>query len=155
MTTMHAHAHTHTRAHTHILTHISHLINFLCWIFWWVLSWRQNLSYFYLRWKKKIRMTHKLIIVENNLVLNVIALYWNWFACNSQIISVYSYFLSSLIHPDSSNTALSTRLVSVQEDAGKSPARNRWTAKMKTLCSVPVMSVFSFLKYWEEQTQNG
>ncbi|XP_044624223.1 1-phosphatidylinositol 3-phosphate 5-kinase isoform X8 [Equus asinus] len=31
----------------------------------------------------------------------------------------------SLIHPDSSNTALSTRLVSVQEDAGKSPARNR------------------------------
>ncbi|XP_054196966.1 1-phosphatidylinositol 3-phosphate 5-kinase isoform X23 [Homo sapiens] len=31
----------------------------------------------------------------------------------------------SLIHPDSSNTPLSTRLVSVQEDAGKSPARNR------------------------------
>ncbi|XP_012929973.1 1-phosphatidylinositol 3-phosphate 5-kinase isoform X8 [Heterocephalus glaber] len=31
----------------------------------------------------------------------------------------------SLIHPDSSNTSLSTRLVSVQEDAGKSPARNR------------------------------
>ncbi|KAM7339442.1 hypothetical protein ACRRTK_000057 [Alexandromys fortis] len=31
----------------------------------------------------------------------------------------------SLIHPDSSNSALSTRLVSVQEDAGKSPARNR------------------------------
>ncbi|XP_069926387.1 1-phosphatidylinositol 3-phosphate 5-kinase isoform X10 [Oryctolagus cuniculus] len=31
----------------------------------------------------------------------------------------------SLIHPDSSNTALSTRLVSVQEDTGKSPARNR------------------------------
>ncbi|ELW72694.1 1-phosphatidylinositol-3-phosphate 5-kinase [Tupaia chinensis] len=31
----------------------------------------------------------------------------------------------SLIHPDSSNTALPTRLVSVQEDAGKSPARNR------------------------------
>lgn len=31
----------------------------------------------------------------------------------------------SLIHPDSSNTALSSRLVSVQEDAGKSPARNR------------------------------
>ncbi|XP_062954579.1 1-phosphatidylinositol 3-phosphate 5-kinase isoform X2 [Cynocephalus volans] len=31
----------------------------------------------------------------------------------------------SLIHPDSSNTALSARLVSVQEDAGKSPARNR------------------------------
>ncbi|KAM5229060.1 1-phosphatidylinositol 3-phosphate 5-kinase isoform 2-T2 [Ctenodactylus gundi] len=31
----------------------------------------------------------------------------------------------SLIHPDTSNTALSTRLVSVQEDAGKSPARNR------------------------------
>nr|XP_012607557.1 1-phosphatidylinositol 3-phosphate 5-kinase isoform X7 [Microcebus murinus] len=31
----------------------------------------------------------------------------------------------SLIHPDSSNTTLSTRLVSVQEDAGKSPARNR------------------------------
>ncbi|KAF6115513.1 phosphoinositide kinase, FYVE-type zinc finger containing [Phyllostomus discolor] len=31
----------------------------------------------------------------------------------------------SLIHSDSSNTALSTRLVSVQEDAGKSPARNR------------------------------
>ncbi|XP_032493002.1 1-phosphatidylinositol 3-phosphate 5-kinase isoform X8 [Phocoena sinus] len=31
----------------------------------------------------------------------------------------------SLIHPDSSNNALSTRLVSVQEDAGKSPARNR------------------------------
>ncbi|XP_023588824.1 1-phosphatidylinositol 3-phosphate 5-kinase isoform X12 [Trichechus manatus latirostris] len=31
----------------------------------------------------------------------------------------------SLIHPDSSNTALSAGLVSVQEDAGKSPARNR------------------------------
>ncbi|XP_036174665.1 1-phosphatidylinositol 3-phosphate 5-kinase isoform X2 [Myotis myotis] len=31
----------------------------------------------------------------------------------------------SLIHPESSNTSLSTRLVSVQEDAGKSPARNR------------------------------
>ncbi|KAM6152418.1 1-phosphatidylinositol 3-phosphate 5-kinase isoform 2-T2 [Erethizon dorsatum] len=31
----------------------------------------------------------------------------------------------SLIHPDSSNSSLSTRLVSVQEDAGKSPARNR------------------------------
>ncbi|XP_036278321.1 1-phosphatidylinositol 3-phosphate 5-kinase isoform X10 [Pipistrellus kuhlii] len=31
----------------------------------------------------------------------------------------------SLIHPDSSNTSLTTRLVSVQEDAGKSPARNR------------------------------
>ncbi|XP_045152704.1 1-phosphatidylinositol 3-phosphate 5-kinase [Echinops telfairi] len=31
----------------------------------------------------------------------------------------------SLIHPDSSNSPLSTRLVSVQEDAGKSPARNR------------------------------
>uniref|UniRef100_A0A452R0A7 1-phosphatidylinositol 3-phosphate 5-kinase n=1 Tax=Ursus americanus TaxID=9643 RepID=A0A452R0A7_URSAM len=31
----------------------------------------------------------------------------------------------SLIHPDSSNTPLPTRLVSVQEDAGKSPARNR------------------------------
>ncbi|XP_004626775.1 1-phosphatidylinositol 3-phosphate 5-kinase [Octodon degus] len=31
----------------------------------------------------------------------------------------------SLIRPDSSNSSLSTRLVSVQEDAGKSPARNR------------------------------
>ncbi|KAM7152946.1 1-phosphatidylinositol 3-phosphate 5-kinase isoform 1-T1 [Macrochelys suwanniensis] len=31
----------------------------------------------------------------------------------------------SLIHPDSSTTTLSTRLVSVQEDPGKSPARNR------------------------------
>ncbi|XP_063093453.1 1-phosphatidylinositol 3-phosphate 5-kinase isoform X6 [Cavia porcellus] len=31
----------------------------------------------------------------------------------------------SLIHPDSSSSSLSTRLVSVQEDAGKSPARNR------------------------------
>ncbi|XP_016042379.1 1-phosphatidylinositol 3-phosphate 5-kinase isoform X7 [Erinaceus europaeus] len=31
----------------------------------------------------------------------------------------------SLIHQDSSTTALSTRLVAVQEDAGKSPARNR------------------------------
>ncbi|KFV88360.1 1-phosphatidylinositol 3-phosphate 5-kinase, partial [Struthio camelus australis] len=31
----------------------------------------------------------------------------------------------SLIHPDSSTTTLSTRLGSVQEDAGKSPARNR------------------------------
>ncbi|XP_074154973.1 1-phosphatidylinositol 3-phosphate 5-kinase isoform X1 [Sminthopsis crassicaudata] len=31
----------------------------------------------------------------------------------------------SLIHPDSSSSTLSTRLVSVQEDAGKSPARNR------------------------------
>ncbi|KAF1644058.1 1-phosphatidylinositol 3-phosphate 5-kinase, partial [Eudyptes chrysocome] len=31
----------------------------------------------------------------------------------------------SLIHPDSSTTALSARLGSVQEDAGKSPARNR------------------------------
>uniref|UniRef100_A0A8D0GHP6 1-phosphatidylinositol 3-phosphate 5-kinase n=1 Tax=Sphenodon punctatus TaxID=8508 RepID=A0A8D0GHP6_SPHPU len=31
----------------------------------------------------------------------------------------------SLIHPDSSSSTLSTRLGSVQEDAGKSPARNR------------------------------
>ncbi|CAM5147944.1 unnamed protein product [Eretmochelys imbricata] len=31
----------------------------------------------------------------------------------------------SLIHPDTSTTTLSTRLVSVQEDPGKSPARNR------------------------------
>ena len=31
----------------------------------------------------------------------------------------------SLIHPDSSTTTLSARLGSVQEDAGKSPARNR------------------------------
>ncbi|XP_028924164.1 1-phosphatidylinositol 3-phosphate 5-kinase isoform X2 [Ornithorhynchus anatinus] len=31
----------------------------------------------------------------------------------------------SLIHPDSSGTTLSSRLISVQEDAGKSPARNR------------------------------
>ncbi|XP_005397021.1 PREDICTED: 1-phosphatidylinositol 3-phosphate 5-kinase isoform X7 [Chinchilla lanigera] len=31
----------------------------------------------------------------------------------------------SLIRPDSSNSSLSTRLVSVQEDPGKSPARNR------------------------------
>ncbi|XP_058405714.1 1-phosphatidylinositol 3-phosphate 5-kinase isoform X6 [Diceros bicornis minor] len=38
----------------------------------------------------------------------------------------------SLIHPDSSNTALSARLVSVQEDAGKSPARNR-SASITTL----------------------
>lgn len=57
---------------------------------------------------------------------------------SSQVFSFF-FFLYSLIHPDSSNTSLSTRLVSVQEDAGKSPARNRYTPKWKhyILCGFP------------------
>lgn len=72
-------------------------------------------------------MAHNLIIaVENNLFFSAEAFHRNWVSLLlSQIISSFSFFIYSLIHPDSSNTSLSTRLVSVQEDAGKSPARNR------------------------------
>lgn len=69
---------------------------------------------------------HFIITVENNLFFSVETFRRNWVSLLLfQIISSFSFFIYSLIHPDSSNTSLTTRLVSVQEDAGKSPARNR------------------------------